>query len=357
MNNSFDYKFINKLIKYGSIFLLSLLGIIVFYYVGILSIIKKIFNCIIPVLFAIFLSFIMEPIVCFFIRKKIKRQYSVLLSYFLLILVIFLIMLIILPSFITQLEILIKDLPNIIANIDLFIQEILNKFGINIHIIDIFENSIDEILPSVTKVVSNIFSFLTIVGIIFIGALYLSFDFIGFKEKIKKIIPQKYREDIYPFLNKFERFCYRYIYGILLDSLILWVLAGGGFYIIGLDYAIIFGFIVAIFDLIPYVGPIIGGAPAVIVAFTIDPKFAFIVLLIVLFAQFIESNITQPIILKSIISLHPIEGILGILILGTVFGFMGMIISPIIVTFIKLLIPYLKEIITKYNIKRNEYKQ
>lgn len=356
MNNSFDYKFINKLIKYGSIFLLSLFGLIVFYHIGILSIIKKIFNCITPVLFAIFLSFIMEPVVLFFTKRKIKRQYSVLLSYFSLILIIAIILLITLPSFITQLEILIQDLPNIIKEVDTLIQKFLGKFGVEIHLVDLLEDSVGEILPSVTKVVSSVFSFITIIGIVFIGALYLSFDFPSFKVKIKKLIPQKYREEIHPFLHKFEHFCYRYIYGILFDAFILWILAGGGFYIAGLDYAIVFGFLVAIFDLIPYVGPIIGGAPAVIVAFTVDPKFALIILAIVLVSQFIESNITQPIILKSVISLHPVEGILGILILGTLFGFIGMVISPIVVTFIKLFIPYLKKIIIKYNYNKNESK-
>ena len=185
-------------------------------------------------------------------------------------------------------------------------------------------------------------------------SLYLSFDFQKCKNRIKRILPKKYKYEIISFIHKFEKFCYRYVYGILFDALILWILAGIGFVVIGLDYAIVFGFIVAIFDLIPYIGPIIGGAPAVIVALTIDLKFAIIVLAIVLIAQFIESNVTQPLILKSVISLHPLEGIIGILVLGVLFGFIGMVISPIVVTFIKLLLPYFRKYYQNNKFKKVE---
>lgn len=349
-----NYKLINNLIKYGGVLLFSLISILILSYLGVFSLISEVIKCLIPVLFAIFLSFIMEPIVLFFCRRKIKRQFSVLLSYFLLILVITLILLLILPSFINQLEVLIKDLPNIVENLNNIFDKFLSKIGINIELNEVFNNSIKQMIPNVSKVVSSIFSLITVIGIVFIGALYLSLDFQKFKNRVKKVLPNKYKKEIIAFIHKFEYFCYRYVYGILFDALILWILASGGFVLVGLDYAIIFGFIVAIFDLIPYIGPIIGGAPAVIVALTINFKFALIVLAIVLVAQFIESNVTQPLILKSVISLHPIEGIIGILVLGALFGFIGMVISPIVVTFIKLSIPYFKKIITKNDMKRNE---
>lgn len=352
MKNTFDYNFINKLIKYGSILLLSMLVLLIFYNIGILNLIESLINCLIPVLFAIFLSFFMEPIISVF-AKKMKRRYAVLLSYFFLILLITLILFLILPSFILQLEVLINNLPNIIKELDFVIQNFLGNLGIDFHIGVLINDSMKEILPSVSQLISGVFSFITVVGIVFIGALYLSFDYPKFKEKIKKLLCKKHPKETLELLRKFEFFCYRYIYGILFDAFILWILASGGFYIVGLDYPIVFGFIVAIFDLIPYIGPIIGGAPAVIVALTVNTQFALIVLIIVLVSQFIESNITQPIILKSVISLHPIEGIIGILVLGTLFGFVGMIISPIIVTFIKLFIPYFNNIKYKREIEND----
>ena len=91
-----NYKIINNLIKYGGILLVSLISILILSNLGIFSLITKIFKTLIPVLFAVFLSFIMEPIILFFCRRKIKRQFSVLLSYLLLIIVLGLILLLIL---------------------------------------------------------------------------------------------------------------------------------------------------------------------------------------------------------------------------------------------------------------------
>ena len=57
--------------------------------------------------------------------------------------------------------------------------------------------------------------------------------------------------------------------------------------------------------------------------------------------QIIESAFLQPLILKNVISLHPLEGILGISVFGSLFGIIGMILSPILVIAVKLLfMPY-----------------
>ena len=188
-----NYKIINNLIKYGGILLVSLISILILSNLGIFSLITKIFKTLIPVLFAVFLSFIMEPIILFFCRRKIKRQFSVLLSYLLLIIVLGLILLLILPSFINQLKVLINDLPNIIENLNNVINKFLSKIGIELKFSEMFNNSLRDMIPNVSKVVSSIFSLITVIGIVFIGSLYLSFDFQKCKNRIKRILPKKYK--------------------------------------------------------------------------------------------------------------------------------------------------------------------
>ena len=104
-----------------------------------------------------------------------------------------------------------------------------------------------------------------------------------------------------------------------------------------------FGLIIAICDLIPFFGPFIGGVPAVIMALTKSLNFALIILAIIIVSQFIESNITKPYIMKNAIELHPLEGLIGIAIGGSLFGFFGLIISPIIITAIKIYLKVKKE--------------
>ena len=66
-------------------------------------------------------------------------------------------------------------------------------------------------------------------------------------------------------------------------------------------------------------------------------------LVIVLIVQLIESNIIQPLIFKNVIHIHPVEGIIGILIFSYLFSFWGMLLAPLLVVAFKLLF------IEKYN--------
>ena len=124
---------------------------------------------------------------------------------------------------------------------------------------------------------------------------------------------------------------------------VLWIISSLGFLLVGLEYPFMFGLIISIFDLIPYIGPLIGGAPAFIVALTSSFQFSLIVLTVIIISQFIESNITKPFIMKNTIKLHPFEWLICIAAFGQILGFVGLILSPIIVTGIKIYINIRKE--------------
>ena len=80
-------------------------------------------------------------------------------------------------------------------------------------------------------------------------------------------------------------------------------------------------------NLIPYFGPIIGAAPAVLIAFTVSTKLVFFVILSVFAIQLIESNLLSPYIVGKSISIHPAAIIFALLLGGQLFGVIGMIIA------------------------------
>ena len=129
--------------------------------------------------------------------------------------------------------------------------------------------------------------------------------------------------------------------GMLIDSVLIFIISIIGFSLIGIEYTLVISFFIAITNLIPIIGPYIGGVPAAIIGFSISPSLGISAIIVVVFVQFIESNFLQPLILKNVISLHPLEGILGISLFGTLLGVFGMILSPILIVAIKLLfLPY-----------------
>lgn len=338
MNNKIDYRFLNFIIKLLGLSLAVAAIFAVSKYIGLLAIITKVIKSLFPVFIAIVLSFLTEPLIRIFEKRRIKRRYAVLLSYGLELGVVILIIVLIFPQLFAQLNIFFTNLPTVLSQLEGNIKNILGDFGVDFNITGSNNAYLTSIFNGALNLLSTTLSTLLNISIAFGGALFLSFDFIKFKESVKKIIPKKYKKEVLDFFKEFLPFVHKYCFGIMIDACILWVLVGVSLQVVGMNYAFMFGFIVAICDLIPIVGPYIGGAPAVIVAMTISWEFTLIVLIIIIVAQIIESNITQPFILKNVISLHPLEGIAGIAILGALFGFFGLIASPIVVTAFKIIV-------------------
>ena len=114
MNNKYDLK-INK--RYIEILLLIiLLGLvyIILNYIGIFNLIIKSFKAVLPVFIAIIISFLFEPLINFFERKKIKRNISVFLVYGLILLVILLVLVLFIQHLFIQIKQFLSNLPSII---------------------------------------------------------------------------------------------------------------------------------------------------------------------------------------------------------------------------------------------------
>ena len=110
----------------------------------------------------------------------------------------------------------------------------------------------------------------------------------------------------------------------------------------------------AITDVIPYIGPWIGGAPAVIVGFTIDPMVGVFCLVSVLVCQLLENNFYQPLIMGKTMKLHPVTIMLGLLLFNYFFGMIGMIVATPVIATLKIIFEFILEN-TSLGEKFNDY--
>ena len=138
-----------------------------------------------------------------------------------------------------------------------------------------------------------------------------------------------------------------YVLGTIFVTIILFIFQSLGFLIAGLKAPLVFGLICAITNIIPYVGPYIGGIPAVLVGFTISPLVGILTLVSVIISQFLESYILTPIILSKTMKLHPVTIIIGLLIFEHFFGIIGMLVSTPVIACLKIIIQFFDE---KYDI-------
>ena len=100
-----------------------------------------------------------------------------------------------------------------------------------------------------------------------------------------------------------------------------------GFLIIHLPYALLLGLIIAVTNIIPYLGPFIGAAPAVIVGFLDSPSKALLAVIIVVIVQQIDGNIMSPLIIGKRLDMHPLTIIVLLLVAGNLAGVLGMILA------------------------------
>jgi predicted PurR-regulated permease PerM len=116
----------------------------------------------------------------------------------------------------------------------------------------------------------------------------------------------------------------------------------------GIEFAIVIGFITGLADIIPYIGPFLGFVPAVIFAFIAGPIKAVWVAVFFILIQWGENNILGPKILGKSTGMHPLTVLLSIIVGGTIFGVMGMLLSVPFVSVIIILYKYFKN---KINIR------
>jgi predicted PurR-regulated permease PerM len=122
------------------------------------------------------------------------------------------------------------------------------------------------------------------------------------------------------------------VIAMVIIGLLLWFALG---VIVGLKYALSFAVLSAIAEVVPYLGALVSGIPPVAFALTISPGTAIAVLVIYIVVHQIEANIISPIVMSRSVHLHPVVIAIGVVAVGEVFGFLGLIIAvPILSTIV-----------------------
>lgn len=133
----------------------------------------------------------------------------------------------------------------------------------------------------------------------------------------------------------------RYIRSVALQSCIVAMVTTTGFYIIGLDTSILFGVLAGLLNLIPYIGPLLSLMPPMLATLgtgSPDVMMMVSILLVILSAQIIDNVIVIPNLIAHTVDLHPMMILLGVVVFGYLFGFVGMLIAIPVLTSSKIIL-------------------
>lgn len=152
-----------------------------------------------------------------------------------------------------------------------------------------------------------------------------------------------FNTNIYKTIGKYFResneIFFRFVSSQILDAIIVGILTSIAMSILGVRYAILLGFMIGLFNLIPYLGAIIAIVLAIIITvFTGGISQAVWMAIIVIILQQIDANIINPKIIGNSLEISPILIIFSVTVIGSYFGIMGMFLAVPIVAVIKLIL-------------------
>lgn len=369
-NDSIDYGKLNEGIRIGvNILKIALiLSIVMLIFIcsklladwKILPFMGKLLTIISPLFIGILIAWLFDPLVTYLNTKGVSRILGAIFVYVIFLSFIYLLIRLMVPSITNQLNDLAQSVPSFINylkdNIDSFFDN-LNRLGdynftdIKIGIYDSINNLSKSLTVDLPTTIMNAVSSIVSGGVnLLIGllvGLYMLFDFNNVKKHLYSLIPRKYQKDTIYLLKQLNNNLKSYVNGTLLIMFILFIFQSIALSIAGLEAPMVFGLFCAVTNVIPYIGPYIGGAPAVIVGLSISPMTGVFVLIAVVLAQTLESYFLQPVVMGKTMKLHPVTIMLGLLIFGSFFGILGMILATPIISIFKTIFQFFNQ---KYSI-------
>jgi predicted PurR-regulated permease PerM len=312
---------------------------------------------------AAMIALILNPLVQMIERRWIPRGLAIFLVYVALVAVVAGLGVLISSPISTQISRFQKDVPHLVnqANKDLHnLQDFLDKHGIKVHVQQQGETALQTLQKTLLKRSGDIVSFsrdlLTqIVTFSFdlVLVLVLSIYLLVYGKDIGRIVRRVMPpgdgtpEDDFPLL--IQQAVFGYVRGQLLFSLIMGASAAFGLWIFGLvglfpdgrHYAIFFGAFYGLMEFIPYIGPIIGPAPAVIIALFNDPITAVWLVALFVGLQQLEGHIVAPQVFRLSLRINPILIILGLLIGYQLYGIVGALLALPVAAVIRQTVIYL----------------
>ncbi len=215
-------------------------------------------------------------------------------------------------------------------------------------------------IGSFTDFFSKLFSIAGSALVAIFSTAFIAFFFLKeknmFMNGVMLITPLKYQTEIRNILSSCRRLLTRYFLGLCIDVFVVITAITIGMTFLGLENAFVIGVIAGFMNIVPYVGPIIGGAIGVLLALSTNLEMDFytqmLPLTLKMIAIFITVNIIDGYILQSIIfsksvRAHPLELFLVILVAATIAGIPGMILAIPSYTVLRI---FAKEFLSKLRI-------
>lgn len=269
---------------------------------------------------------------------KIHRGFAVALVFLFILLIFGLIGFTIIPPLASEIQDLAQNLPSVVDRFGSFIGSSLRDGAVSTKFFESISNGLSSfgsgLLNTTRSVIGGVVATFTVVVL----SLYLLLEEQGGRKLIIKLLPLENRDKVASILQKIGHKMGAWLRGQLLLGLVIGVIDFIIVSLVGLPFALTLGVWAGVTELIPYIGPVLGAVPAVIIGFSVSPLVGFIVLVSFVLVQQFESNFLVPKIMGKAVGLSPVVIIFAILIGARLAGFLGVVLAVPVAAIISVLI-------------------
>ena len=297
-----------------------------------------------PVALGAGIMFVLEPVVKVFQRIGLPRSWAVIVSFTALLSLVVAGIALVFPTLRGQSGELVADLPNIYESFLEWLRDAGDRIGVDIDAI-LTEDFLSDWLndPANQETVTNfllgigagagrfirgVTDFILVVGLTPVLALYILIDLERFKKHSLELTPHRHREEASFIAGQVGTAVGSFVRGQMLVSAIVGVASSIGMWMIDLPFWLLVGIVAGILNLIPFAGPIVGGALAAIVAL-LNGNVTQAIVAVVIFTgiQQVDNHVITPMVQRARVSLSPLVIVLALVIGGSLAGLVGVLIA------------------------------
>jgi predicted PurR-regulated permease PerM len=249
----------------------------------------------------------------------------------------------VIPSFADQAGEFVDRVPEIVDDFEHTVADITgsepSEVGTEIQqFLERYTEDPGELIGPLASLGLNVAGVLGAFVLILITAYYVAVRPDPLVNGVQSLFPPERREWARQVMDRIRASWVGWMEGVLFDMFLTFILLFAGLQLIGLDFAIFFAVFSALLVLIPYFGAIIGAIPPTLFALTDSPEKALLTLGIYVLVQQIESNMTIPLVMANRIKLHPALVAVGVVVIGQLFGFLGLFVAVPILSLIVIVV-------------------
>jgi predicted PurR-regulated permease PerM len=246
----------------------------------------------------------------------------------------------IIPTFVHETNKFVDDVPGIVDNLEKRIGKATGdrpgEVGDKVQtFLRRYTNKPERLIGPITSIGLSLAGVAAAIVLILITAYYMAARPQPLVEGVIRLVPPARRNHALYVMERLRAAWIGWMQGVVIHMFLSGTLLYLGLSIIGLDFAIVFAVLTALLVVVPYLGVTVGAIPPVLFALTDSPGKALLVAVVYVGVHEVEANVIIPLVMARAVKLHPALIAVGVVVVGELFGLVGLVVAvPIIASIV-----------------------